>query len=327
MNTPSDPKITKPSIVQAFLSGFNTVANKPSLLFIPILLDLFLWFGPALRIDQVFNPLIQNLTLLPGADSVEVAKIFENYQVLLQEALANFNLTVSLHTIPIGVPSLIVSKPSFINPLGQPITFSLATSSQFIVLWLMFILIGFFLASFYLQKISNQVISLFDQSFKTLTKAFLQILLIPITLLILLMVFSIPFALIISFITMISPTVSQLLIMMASIFVLWALMPLIFTPHGIFLYQQNLIAAMVTSIKVVRISMTQTAWFILMSFLLIQGMNYLWLSPNADNWLLFVGVFGHAFIASAVIAGSFHFYIDATRFSQFILKQQEVKTT
>jgi len=68
--------------------------------------------------------------------------------------------------------------------------------------------------------------------------------------------------------------------------------------------------------------MTQTAWFIMMSTLLVEGMNYLWRSPNVDNWLLIVGIFGHAFITTAVIAASFHFFIDATRFSQSILNQK-----
>ncbi len=319
MDTQTNPKIKKPSIVQALISGFNTIANKPGLILIPIMLDLFLWFGPALRVEDVFSSFISGLTHLPGGSSIEVTTILDNYQAVLRDVIANFDLTNSLHTLPIGVPSLMVTKPAFLNPLGQPLTFNLNTTIQFLLFWLLFVLIGFFLGSLYFHNISNQVITLFDNSFKSLVKAFLQILLIPITLLILMMIISIPLAMVITFVTLISPTISQFLISLASLFLLWALMPLIFTPHGIFLYHQNLIAAMVTSVKVVRLSMTQTAWFILTSFLLIEGLNYLWQSPNVDNWLLLVGIFGHAFISTAVVAASFHFYIDATKFSQSIL--------
>lgn len=322
MNTSSDVKLKKPSIFQALLLGFNTIANKPGLILIPIILDLFLWFGPAMKIDRALNPLIQRLTNSSGAESPEVAAIFENYQLVLKDVFANFNLTATLRTLPIGVPSLMVSKPPFQNPLGQPLVFSLDTYLQFLFFWLLFLLIGFFLGSFYLQSISNQVISMTDHSLKALVKTFLQILLIPVTLLILVMILSIPLALVITFITMLSPTISQFLMMFAIVFILWAIMPLIFTPHGILLYQQSLIPAMITSIKVVRLSMTQTAWFIMMSTLLVEGMNYLWRSPNVDNWLLIVGIFGHAFITTAVIAASFHFFIDATRFSQSILNQK-----
>jgi hypothetical protein len=223
--------------------------------------------------------------------------------------------------LPIGVPSLMVSKPSFLNPLGQPITFILETNTQFVGFWLLFLLAGFFFGSLYFQNISKQIIELIDNSFKSLTRAFLQILLIPIMLLIILLIISIPLMIVISLVTLISPTISQFILMLAAIFILWAIMPLIFTPHAIFLYKQNLMAAMITSIKVVRLSMSQTAWFILSSFILVEGLNYLWRSPNVDNWFLIIGIFGHAFIVSAVIAASFHYFIDATKFSQSVINQ------
>jgi hypothetical protein len=101
--------------------------------------------------------------------------------------------------------------------------------------------------------------------------------------------------------------------------ILWILMPLIFTPHAIYLYRQNLVSAMMTSIKVVRVSMSQTAWFLLLSFILIEGMDYLWRRPPVDNWFLAVGIFGHAFVVSGVIAASFHYFLDATKFTQTVI--------
>jgi hypothetical protein len=321
MNTSSEFKIQKPSIIQALLSGFNTIAHKPDLLLIPIILDLYLWFGPAWRVDRVFAPFIQNLSNLSGIESVDIATILKNYQAILKDVLTNFNLAVSLRTLPIGVPSLMASKPSFVNPLGQPITFSLETNIQFVGFWLLFLLVGFFLGSMYFQNISKQIIELNNHNFRALSRAFLQILLIPIMLLIILLIISIPLMIVISLVTLISPALSQFILMLAAIFSLWAIMPLIFTPHGIFLYKLNLMAAMITSIKVVRLSMSQTAWFILASFILVEGLNYLWRSPNVDNWFLIIGIFGHAFIVSAVIAASFHYFIDATKFSQSVINQ------
>jgi len=321
MNRSSDFKIKKPSIIQALLSGFNTIANKPGLLIIPVLLDLFLWFGPAWRVDRVFAPLMQRISNLSTSGSVEIATFLENYQSILRDILANLNLAIFLRTLPIGVPSLIASKPSFINPLGQPFTFSLQNSLQFIALWLLFLLTGFFLVSLYLQKISQQVIEPLESTFKTFINSLLQIVLIPILLLIVLMILSFPLIIFISLVTLISPAISQFFLILAIFFVFWALMPLIFTPHAIFLYKQNLMSAMITSIKVVRISMNKTAWFILAGLLIVEGLNYLWRSPNVDNWFLMVGIFGHAFIVSAVIAASFHYFLDATKFSQAVINQ------
>jgi DNA gyrase subunit B len=46
---------------------------------------------------------------------------------------------------------------------------------------------------------------------------------------------------------------------------------------------------------------------------MVEGLNYLWRSPNVDNWFLIIGILGHAFIVSAVIAASFHYFIEATK--------------
>jgi hypothetical protein len=79
---------------------------------------------------------------------------------------------------------------------------------------------------------------------------------------------------------------------------------------------------MMTSISVVRISMGRTAMFILLSYVMIEGMNFIWRIPSVDNWFLVVGIFGHAFVVTAVIAASFYYYIDATKFTQSVMNQK-----
>lgn len=237
----------------------------------------------------------------------------------MHDILTNFNLAVSLRTLPIGVPSLMVSKSSYLNPIGQPITFSLDSSTQFLIAWLLFVLVGYFLGNLYFLNISKQILGYHQENIKSLLNSFYQIVLMPILLLLIIIILSLPMIFLVTLVTIISPVISQFLITLALVFILWAIMPLVFTPHGIFLYKQNLIAAMITSIKVVRISMGKTIWFILASYLMVEGLNYLWRSPNVDNWFLFVGILGHAFIVSAIIAASFHYFIDATRFSQSVI--------
>ncbi len=323
MNTSSDKKIEQPKIIQALLSGFNTIANKPYLMLLPIILDLFLWFGPAWRVDEFFKPIIQGLSALPGMDAVEYAEIFESLQAAWLESVANFNLALSLRTLPIGIPSLMASKPPFLNPLGRPLVFSLDTNFQILGFWLLFLMIGFFLANIYFKNISNQVIPTNkDSSLKALMQSFFQVILMPVLLCLILLILSIPVLFVITLITMISPAIGQFFIALAGVVLLWVLMPLIFTPHGIFLYKQNLIAAMMTSISVVKTSMGKTAWFILLSFILVQGMDVLWGAPEVNNWFLMVGILGRAFVVSAVIAASFHYFIDATEFTQAVMNQK-----
>jgi len=323
MNTSSESRFEKPNIIQALLSGFNTIANKPYLILLPILLDLFLWFGPAWRVDEYFAPLINGMTKLPNIDNIGYAEILESYQDYWQQIITDFNLASSLRTLPIGVPSLMVSKPSFLNPIGNPLIFSLKSNLQVLGVSILFLLIGYLLGNIYYRSISGQVIkSTQDNDIKSHLKVFSQIILMPFLLLIIILLISIPLLLIFTLITLISPSIGQFVLIIASVFIIWVVMPLIFTPHCIFLYQQNLISAMMTSISVVKTSMGQTSLFLILSIVLMEGMDYLWRSPSVDNWFLFVGILGHAFIVTAVIASSFHYFIDATIFTQSVMNKK-----
>jgi hypothetical protein len=202
-------------------------------------------------------------------------------------------------------------------------TFNLDSGFQIIIFWLTFLLIGFFLGNLYFQNISHQVIDPQDgKNLKNLFQSYIQVILMPILLLIFLLILSIPLMFIITMISMISPGVSQFIFLLTGLIVLWILMPLIFTPHGIFLFKQNLIAAMMTSISVVRVSMTKTVQFLILGFIMIKGLDYLWQAPNVDNWLLIVGILGHAFVSSAVITSSFHYFMDATKFTQTVMNNK-----
>ncbi len=326
MNTSSDLQIEKPKVIQALLSGFNTIASKPYLILLPILLDLFLWFGPVWRVDELFGPMIQDITNVHGLGTPEYADVLEVYQSFWQDILNNFNLAKVIRTFPIGVPSLMVGKPTMANPIGRPVVFSLGTNAQIIISLVLFLVIGYFLGNLYFENISQEVKVRDDNTpARTLLWSFLQILFLPVLIFIILVVLSVPMLFLIALTTMIDPAISQVVSLLAVMLILWTLMPLIFTPHGIYLYKQNLISAMMTSISVVRVSMGKTAWFILASYILIQGLNYLWHSPDVENWLLIVGIFGHAFIVTAVVAASFYYFIDATKFTQTIINRQKAQ--
>ncbi len=322
MNTSSDNQIKTLSIIQAMKSGFNTIAERPYLILFPILLDLFLWFGPAWRVFDFFEPYLLSLSDLSGFESTEFMAILESFQQAWQDLLANFNLAIALRTLPIGIPSLMVSKPSFLNPLGNPLTINLQSSNQILMFWFLFLLTGFFFGNLYFQTITRQVITEFVWPIKRLFKSYLQILLMPLVLLIILSIMVIPLILLVTMISLISPAISQFLLFLAGILIVWAITPLLFTPHGIFLYQQNIIEAMLTSIKIVRLTMGKTIWFILLSFVLVQGLDNLWRSPHVDNWFLLVGIIGRAFVVTAVITASFHYYLEATKISQAIITQE-----
>ena len=49
------------------------------------------------------------------------------------------------------------------------------------------------------------------------------------------------------------------------------------------------------------------------------GLDFLWSTPDPDSWMLIVGIFGHAFISSSLIAASFVFYNNGMKWLQVVI--------
>ena len=47
---------------------------------------------------------------------------------------------------------------------------------------------------------------------------------------------------------------------------------------------------------------------------LSAGLNFLWSLPDADSWMLLVGVAGHALVTSGLLAATFVYYQDRYRY-------------
>jgi len=59
--------------------------------------------------------------------------------------------------------------------------------------------------------------------------------------------------------------------------------------------------------------------------LLTTGLNYLWSVPPDDSWMLLVGIGGHAFITTALLAASFVYYRDMNAWLQTVFEQLRQK--
>jgi hypothetical protein len=85
-------------------------------------------------------------------------------------------------------------------------------------------------------------------------------------------------------------------------------MPLIFSVHGVFVERQPIYSSITTSIRLVRNYLPGTGMFILTALLLYQGLNLLWETAPETSWMALIGIFGHAFISTGLIASSFVYY-------------------
>lgn len=148
----------------------------------------------------------------------------------------------------------------------------------------------------------------------------LQMLLLVLIVLIVALMLLGPGLLISSFLALISPALAQVALLVISFGVIWMLVPLVFSPHGIYLCGLNAFSAIFSSTRVVRFSLPGTGLFLLSLVVLYQGMGLLWRTPPDNSWMLLIGVFGHAFITTGLLAATFVYYRSGLKYIQALRK-------
>jgi hypothetical protein len=121
-------------------------------------------------------------------------------------------------------------------------------------------------------------------------------------------VLMVPALLVSSFLALVSPFLAQMALLLVSFGALWFLVPLIFSPHGIFVCGQSVFNAIASSTRVVRYALPGTGLFLLVVVILYQGLGVLWHVPPESSWMALVGIAGHAFISTGLLAASFVYY-------------------
>ena len=70
-----------------------------------------------------------------------------------------------------------------------------------------------------------------------------------------------------------------------------------------------------------RFMLPTNSMFVLTIFLLAFGLNFLWSIPPEDSWMTLLGIFGHAFVTTALLAGSFIYYRDMNIWLQSVIEK------
>jgi len=310
MNQPQPKSNAPPKLIHAFAAGFNTVTNHVYLLAFPIAIDLLLWFGPRLRLRELFLPIMDDANrALLEMNSTDLAARMETVYQIWGEILEGFNLVSFLRTFPIGVPSLMASQSSLDTPLGTAPVIEIKSILPALGLMAVILTIGFILGCLYFSLLARCTAEgNITITFKHFTHQVGQILLMTVGLVLLLMLLSLPGLLLLSVFAVINPNLANIALMVALLILVWLLVPLVFTPHGIFSGQKNLLASIATSVRLVRFYLPSTGIFLLIALIIAQGLDILWQVPPATSWLTAVGIFGHAFIYTGLFAASFDYF-------------------
>lgn len=318
-----------PGVIGALRAGFDVVSSNVILILMPLLLDVLLWLGPRLSVDELLVPayrvLFERARL--GLASAEDAQGFAQMQALFMDNLQRFNLVSlisRLQTFPIGISSLMAKTMPVDSPVGEQLTLQISSVWWLLAYMFVLVVIGWVAGGLYFRWVSGTVLGGFETAIHPLQAVF-QTVLLSILWTVALIAISIPIMGLLFALTFISPALASGAVFLMLIFSFWLIVPLYFTPHGIFMRRQNAFSSIHTSLRMARFTLPTSGMFVFSVFVLSTGLNYLWRVPSSNSWMLLFGVFGHAFITTTLLAASFVYYRDMNAWLQMVFENLQQK--
>ncbi|MCL4527845.1 MAG: hypothetical protein M1282_00335 [Chloroflexi bacterium] len=310
-----------PGIIGSLKSGFDIVATHITAILLPLAIDLLLWLGPHLSMDQVAQPVLKEFSSMAAGGGISQSDI-SNAVSLYNQFFQQFNLLGILRTFPIGVFSLMSAKMPGLSPLGGPVVFQIDSFNHLAGLVFLLTLIGWLLGSLYFRWVAALVT---PELLPSTGRAVLQTFLFSVIWSLLAWAFGLPLMLVLYLFFAINPILGDVVLLVLGFLSMWLIVPIFFSPHGMFVKKQNALASILSSFRMARFTLPTSSLFVLTVVMIGIGLNFLWSVPADDSWLSLVGILGHAFITTALLASSFAYYRDMNVWLQTVLERLKTR--
>ena len=315
-----------PGVFQSLRLGFDVVSSHVWLIFLPIALDVFLWLGPRLSAGQVYSSMLANmLAVFKDRPLPETETRALNDFV---EAINRINWFSWLRTLPVGISSLdsfiIPETLTATTPLGTQSVIQLGSIFSLFGWTCLIILAGWVGGGLYFRLVSITTLGK-EEAGISVGRALIQTVLLSIVLNIGFFIVFLPVSMIVGAVGLLSPVLSTAIMFILALLSYWVIVPLFFTPHGIFTRRQHAFHSMYSSLRVSRFTFPTSALFVLTVFVVASGLNFLWRVPPSDTWMKLVGIFGHAFISTMLLSASFAYYRNINEWLRVVLEQLQQK--
>ncbi len=320
--TPAMPP--PPSLVAALMAGFDSITSHIFLIFFPLILDLLLWLGPHLKVTQVAKFFAdQSFPMPTGIDAVTQAQFIQAnqaFQDFWRWVGDHYNLLSLVRTYPVGIPSLMSASFPVSVPKGlQVVNWQINSWLVIIGLWAILIFSGLVIGSLYYVGVADAATGKSIQLGKILSEwpwAAAQVLLLTFIWVMILMAVTVPAFCIISAVALGNMSLGRFVFLVYGAGLLWMLFPLLLSTHGIFVNRNNSIISIRQGIKITRMTLPTTGLLFLCILLINQGLEIVWRIPTDNSWLTLVGITGHAFVTTGLLAASFVYYREADQWMQ-----------
>jgi len=314
-----------PGIIGSLRTGFDAIAGHVTAIVFPLALDLLLWLGPRLRVDQLYARFYKySLQSAPalGMTPDQITQIKSSYTPEFIADLQRLNMFAFLRTLPIGISSLMAGARPAASPLGSPLALEVGPLDLFF--WILILsFIGWMLGALYFRWVAGSV---FPDVSIPMGRALSQTFLYSVIWSLLFVTLGLPAFFIFYVLFTFNSLIAEGILLFLGFLSMWVIVPLFFSPHGMFIRKQNALVSILSSFQMTRFTMPASSLFVMTIFLLSVGLNVLWAFPAADSWLALVGILGHAFISTALLASSFVYYRDMTVWLQAVLERLRTQT-
>ncbi len=311
-----------PGIIGSLRTGFDAIAAHISVILMPLALDLLLWLGPRLSLNRIMQPVLKQMGTFFAANASLQPQDIQNSLSIYGKFFQAFNLLGILRTFPVGVSSLMSGVMPTQTPWGAPAVLEISSVAQLLGLSLILTVIGWMLGGLYFRWVAALVApGASSESFPAAGRAILQTVFYAVIWSVILWVVALPVTLVLYVFFAINTLLGELALLLLALAAMWMIVPIFFSPHGMFVRKQNALASILSGFRLTRFTLPTSSLFVLTILLLGVGLNFLWSKPADDSWLVVVGIFGHAFITTALLASSFVYYDKMTTWLQLALER------
>ncbi len=324
-------------VIESLQQGFNVLNQHIWLLLPPVLLDLFLWLAPKVKIGPVVDAAITAYeTSMSQAFTDAPPEVLQTTLENLRSLSGSYNLLSLLAGVLASMPSLFARLEfhTVASPLGRVIY--LHTWQSMLLLMAILLPLGILIGSFWLAWVAFTLSKHSPWSWAFVRRwgwvwinANLYLILIFIAVLLASLFLGMVAALALAL-----GQAGQLFLGMMWLlflgFSVWLNIGLYFVMISVALDDVNLARAIWRSLNVVGRNAMSTLGFLILTLVLMEGFARIWARLSLHPWGVALGMVGNAYLGAAVTLAAFLFY--QSRYQHWrqtrallLLQQQEKK--
>ncbi len=321
-----------PNLIGAIRSGFDAITNHILLILFPIILDLLLWFGPRIKLTGLINSTSEQLFRVSTSQDPSLVEFLGPMEEVWAGIAEQFNMLVLLRSYPVGITSLVVARLHLTSPIGTLGSWEIGSLGGVFLAFAVISLIGIAFGTLFFQVVAQAAVIgdiSWQQAFSEWPRSSVQMVFLAILWTVVFLVITIPGSLLLSLVLLSGASYGECALLIFAGVVFWLILPLVFSPHGVVLNQKSFFDSVKISVNMTRKTLPSTVLFILALFLLSKGLDILWLGStetSETSWIFLVGILGHAFVTTGLLASSFVYYRDALRWIREMVKLRDLKT-